>query len=79
MIVIIALGHEFSDKTRDRVRHSMAEKYHEIENYAKKITKKLIEILKCFTTYLPPNLCHCSTKDYRMMCINIIRDFNSTI
>lgn len=36
MIVIIALGHEFSDKTRDRVRHSMAEKYHEIENYAKK-------------------------------------------
>lgn len=56
----------------------MVEKYYEIENYVKKIIKKLIEILKCFIIYLL-FICNCSIKDYRMMCINIIRDFNSII
>lgn len=57
----------------------MVEKYYEIENYVKKIIKKLIEILKCFIIYLLFNFCYCSIKDYRMMCINIIRDLNSII
>lgn len=57
----------------------MVEKFYEIENYVKKKIKKLIEILKCFIIYLRFNFCYCSIKDYRMMCINIIRDFNSII